>query len=82
VVVEDRGAEMNGQPVRLGEEVASRITSPDSPAPSFVRLTQVSGRGKVTKDLESGKYYAAIVVPKDYSQRLASLSGPPAGAPP
>jgi YhgE/Pip-like protein len=79
VVVEDRGAEMNGQPVKLGEEVAGRITSHDSPAPGFVEWSRVSGRKAALDGLESGEYFAAIVIPKDYSQRLASLSGPPTG---
>jgi len=82
VVVKDQGAEMNGQPVALGEDVAGRITSPDSPAPNFVQWTRLDDRDKATKGPESGEYYAAIVVPKDYSQRLASLSGPPAIVPP
>jgi hypothetical protein len=34
------------------------------------------------KGLESGEYYAAIVIPKNYSQHLASLSSPPVGVPP
>ena len=37
VVIEDQGAEINGRPVELGEEVANTITSPDSPAPDFVQ---------------------------------------------
>ena len=82
VVVEDQGAEINGQPARLGEEVAGRITSPDSPAPGFVQWTRVSDREAALDGLESGEYFAAIVIPKDYSQRLASLSGPPPGVPP
>ena len=82
VVVEDRGAKINGRPVKLGEEVAGRITSPDSPAPSIVQWTRVSDREAALKGLESGEYFAAIAIPKDYSQRLASLSGPPAGVPP
>jgi YhgE/Pip-like protein len=82
VVVEDRGAEINGEAVKLGEEVAGRITSPDSPAPSFVQWTRVSEREVALEGLENGKYYATIVIPKNYSQRLASLSGPPTGVPP
>jgi YhgE/Pip-like protein len=82
VVNKDAGAEMNGQPVELGEEVVNRITSPDSPAPDFVQWTRLDDSDKAIKGLESGAYYAAIVIPKDYSQRLASLSGPPAGVPP
>ena len=82
VVVEDQGAEMNGQPVKLGEEVAINITSPDSLAPGYVQWTRLDDLDKALKGLESGEYYAAIVIPKDYSQRLANLSGPPAGVPP
>ena len=82
VVVEDQGAEINGQPVTLGGEVAGRITSPDSPAPSFVQWNRVSDREAALDGLQSGEYFAAIVIPKDYSQRLASLSGPPPGVPP
>jgi YhgE/Pip-like protein len=82
MVVEDQGAVINGQPMKLGEEVANRITASDSPAPDFVRWARLDGSEKATKGLESGKYYAAIVIPRDYSQRLASMSGPPAGVPP
>src|SRR3712207_3892055 len=37
VVNEDEGAVINGQPMRLGEEVVKRITAPNSPAPPFVQ---------------------------------------------
>src|SRR5215211_646507 len=77
---EDEGAEMNGQPMKLGEEVAKRITAPDSPAPPFVQWTRTDDRAATLEGLEEGDFYAAIVLPKDYSQRLASMSGPPTGA--
>jgi YhgE/Pip-like protein len=82
VLVEDQGAAMNGQTVRLGEEVANRITAPDSQAPDFVKWARIDGRDDVMNGLESGNYYGAIVIPGDYSQRLLSMSGPPAGVPP
>ncbi|MDQ3589614.1 MAG: DUF3533 domain-containing protein, partial [Actinomycetota bacterium] len=82
VVNEDEGAVMNGQPMKLGEEVAKRITAPDTPAPPFIRWTRADDRVTALEGLEEGDFYAAIVLPKDYSQRLASMSGPPAGAPP
>jgi YhgE/Pip-like protein len=82
VVNEDEGAEMNGQPMSLGEEVAKRITAPDSPAPPFVKFTRLSDHAAALNGLEEGNFYAAIVLPKDYSQRLASMSGPPAGTQP
>lgn len=82
VVVEDQGAEVNGQPMKLGEEVAKRITAPGSPAPDFVKWTRIDDRDEAMEGLESGAYYAAIVIPGDYSQRLVGMSGPPAGVPP
>jgi YhgE/Pip-like protein len=82
LVNEDQGAEMNDQPVALGEEVADGITSPDSPAPDFVQWTRLEDREEADKGLESGEYYAAIVIPEDYSQGLVSMSGPPVGVPP
>jgi YhgE/Pip-like protein len=82
VVNEDEGAVINGQPMRLGEEVAKRITAPDTPAPPFVQWTRTDDRATALAGLEEGDFYAAIVLPKDYSRRLASMSGPPAGAPP
>lgn len=80
IVNEDKGAEMNGQQVSLGEEVASRITAPDSLALPFVEWTRTDDRDAALEGLEKGDLYAAIVLPKDYSQRLASMSGPPTGA--
>jgi hypothetical protein len=65
----------------LGEEVAKRITAPDSPAPDFVKWARLDGRDEAMKGLESGNFYAAIVIPGDYSQRLLSMSGPPAVPP-
>ncbi len=79
VVNEDEGAEMNVQPMSLGEEVAKRITAPDSPAPPFVKFTRLSDHAAALNGLEEGNFYAAIVLPKKYSQRLASMSGPPTG---
>jgi len=81
VVNEDEGAEMEGRRVNLGAEVVKRITSPDSPAPSFIGWTTPDDRGAALDAMEEGEVHAAIVVPRDYSQRLASVSGPPAGAP-
>src|SRR5215212_7867379 len=63
---------MNGQRAKLGEEVAARITAPD-----FVRWTRVDDRDEALNGLERGQYYAAILVPRHYAQRLGGLSGPP-----
>ena len=80
VVNDDEGTEMQGQPTNLGKEVAKRITGPDSPAPSFVEWKQLDNRQAALDQLSKGEAYAAIVIPKDYSKALASMSGPPPDA--
>jgi YhgE/Pip-like protein len=82
VVNEDEGAQINGQPMELGEEVARRITAPDSPASAFVEWTRLPGRAAALQGFEEGDFYAAIVLPEDYSQPLASMSGLPVGGEP
>ena len=81
VLNEDTGAEMGGRPANLGEEVAGRITSPDSPAPPFVKWTTPDDREKALDGLKAGDYYALITIPEDYSRTLAGMSGPPPGTP-
>jgi YhgE/Pip-like protein len=81
VVNEDAGAEMGGRPVNLGEEVAGRIISPDSPAPPFIEWTTLDDRGRALEGLELGDFYAAVVIPEEYSRTLASMSGSPSGTP-
>ncbi|MDQ3387086.1 MAG: DUF3533 domain-containing protein, partial [Actinomycetota bacterium] len=85
IVNEDEGAEMQGEPTKLGEEVVKRITDPDSPAPSFVEWKRLDNRQAALDGISKGEAYAAITIPKDYSKILASVSGPPPdaqGAPP
>lgn len=79
IVNEDKGAEMQGKQTNLGNEVVKRITAPDSPAPGFVEWKQFDSRKAALDALSKGKSYATIVVPKDYSKSLASISGPPPG---
>jgi YhgE/Pip-like protein len=80
LINEDEGGMLGGEEVNLGHRVVEKITAPDSPAPPFVRWTRIGDRAAALKGVEEGTFYAAIVLPKDYSQHLASMSGPPAGA--
>lgn len=80
VVNEDEGAEMGGRPVELGEEVTRRITAPESSAPPFVQWATPDDREEALDGLAKGDFYAVIAIPKDYSNTLASMSGPPPGA--
>ncbi|MGB3633222.1 MAG: ABC transporter permease [Rubrobacteraceae bacterium] len=80
IVNEDEGAEMQGEPTKLGAEVVKRITGPDSPDPGFVQWKQLDNRQAALNEISRGEVYAAIVIPKDYSKTLASMSGPPPGS--
>lgn len=81
LVNEDRGGELAGEQVTLGDQVADRVTSPESPAAGVVEWLRPATRKEALAGLGRNEYYGAIVIPKDYSERLASLSGPPPGAP-
>ena len=83
---QDRGATMAGRDVEFGERVVGSVT--DDPAlEGVVRWTEVADAGRALKGMEDGEYAGAIVVPEDYSERLAGLAvtptgeTPPAGAP-
>ena len=80
VVNEDEGAEIQGKPSNLGKEVEKRITSPDSPAPSFIKWKRLDDRQAALDEISKGEAYAAIVIPKGYSKTLASMSAPPPGS--
>lgn len=82
IVNEDEGAIVNGRRMKLGAEVERRVSGPESPAPAFVEWSQPVDRSAALDGLEEGRFYASIVIPNDYSQKLASISGPPTGMPP
>ena len=82
VVNEDTGAEMQGEQTNMGETVVQTITGPDSQAPGFIRWKRRDSRQAALDDLTAGEAYAAIIIPENYSQQLASMFGPPSGKAP
>jgi YhgE/Pip-like protein len=77
LVNDDRGGGLAGKDVNLGDRVVEKITAPDSPAAGTVDWNRPDTRDEAKKGIGNGEHYGATVIPKDYSQRLASLSGPP-----
>ena len=78
---QDRGATMAGRDVEFGERVVGSVT--DDPAlEGVVRWTEVADAGRALKGMEDGEYAGAIVVPEDYSERLAGLAVTPTGETP
>ena len=81
IVNEDEGARIGGKPVDLGEQVVEKATS-EKKLRGVIHWTKVSGEEKALEGFGRGEYVAAVVIPKDYSARLASLASPPTGETP
>jgi YhgE/Pip-like protein len=77
LVNEDRGGELAGKDTNLGDRVVERVTGPDSPAAGTVAWAKPDTRGEALEGIGKGEYYGAIVIPRDYTQRISGLAGPP-----
>ena len=73
----DRGATVGGGNMNLGKQVTAKLTTPNSPLSGTVKWSRPGSRKEALEGLGNKDYYAAIVIPKDYSERLAKLSSPP-----
>lgn len=78
IVNEDEGAKIGGKPVDLGGQVVEGATS-EKKLRGVIHWSKVSGEKQAFEGFSKGEYAAAIVIPKDYSGRLASLAAPTAG---
>jgi len=75
IVNEDEGITVptKGE-INLGKIMVSKINEvTDSQKESAVNWIQVSNEKKVRKGLDDKKYYAALILPKDLSQKQATL---------
>lgn len=75
IVNEDKGITVptKGE-INLGNIMVSKINeSTNSQKESAVNWIQVSSEDKVRKGLDDKKYYAALILPKDLSQKQATL---------
>ena len=69
VVTEDGGAEVNGQKVNLGENLVEGLKNNKNLDWQFVKNKQEAEDG-----VKIGDYYASIVIPKNFSEDLTSVS--------
>jgi len=79
VVNEDQGFEMNGQPImNMGRTIVemmrqSAATTEGDPA---VKWVEVSSAEEARNGLDNQEYYAALVIPSDFSAKQALLRTP------
>ena len=67
VVNNDQPADKDGQPVNVGPEIVRNIKA----NPTFD--WQFISESDAKKGLNSGKYFATVVIPKDFSSSVASI---------
>ncbi|MEK4222339.1 ABC transporter permease [Bacillus sp. FSL W8-0116] len=80
IVNEDEGVEIPNQPtMNMGQTIVDMIqesTASTKDEDSVVKWIEVKSNEEVQKGLDDQKYYAALVIPKDFSVKLASLQTP------
>ena len=85
IVNEDEGVEIPNQPkMNMGQTIVemmqknSKATTDEDPA---VKWVEVKTAEEAQKGMDNQKYYAALVIPKDFSAKQASLRTPAPSSP-
>ncbi|MED0875668.1 YhgE/Pip domain-containing protein [Bacillus mobilis] len=83
IVNEDQGVEIPNQPkMNMGKTIVDNMKkaskSDEEPA---VKWVEVKNKESVQKGLNNQEYYAALVIPKDFSAKQASLRTPQPSSP-
>lgn len=83
LVVEDRGASLGSQSVRLGADAATAVEAGTrAELGRRVRWQRLPDRAAAVSAIDADKVYAALVVPAGFSQRLLEIAQPTATATP
>ncbi|QCR31940.1 YhgE/Pip domain-containing protein [Lysinibacillus sp. SGAir0095] len=85
IVNEDEGVQILNQPLmNMGQSIVEMIqessAATDDEDP-MVKWVEVKSNEEVQKGLDDQKYYAALVIPKDFSAKQASLQTPEPSSP-
>ena len=67
IVNEDTGTTLNGKDINLGNEVVENLKDNKQMGWQFV------DKDEALKNIENGKYYAMITIPKEFSQEITSI---------
>ena len=81
VVNEDAGVSVSGRRVNLGARAIGALMSPRSPLGDAVEWTLLSSRSQALARIGEDKAFAAVVIPVDYSRRIAAVAAPARGLP-
>ncbi len=67
LVNKDRGGDLAGKEVKLGDRVVEKLTGPDSPAAATVDWKRPDTRSEALEGIGNGEYYGTIVIPRSYT---------------
>ncbi|MFB5673842.1 YhgE/Pip family protein [Paenibacillus terreus] len=67
VTSEDQGTEVNGMKINIGDEVINSLKSNTKLGWTFV------DRAEARRGIEEGDYYASLLIPQDFSSKIASI---------
>ena len=80
LVNEDQGAVL-GQTVNFGQQVVAQIRAPNPALGHKVKWTVLPSRKAALDGIAHDRYFAALVIPADFSQRLAGIAEATTAAP-
>lgn len=78
IVNEDAGASVAGQQLNFGDEVLQAVLAPNPELGDTVKWTVLPSRSEALDRIGLDRYFAAIVVPENFSARVAALADPKA----
>ncbi len=78
IVNEDAGVEIPNQPkMNMGQTIVEMMhVATSTEQDPVVKWVEVESKDAVKKGLDHKEYYAALIIPKDYSSNQASLRTP------
>ena len=76
IVNEDAGASAAGQQLNFGDEVLQAVLAPNPQLGDAVKWSVLPSRSEALDRIGRDRYYAAIVVPRDFSARVVALADP------
>ena len=74
VVNLDRGAEVGTTSLRFGDQVVDRVRTPDPALGDTVSWQVAPSREEALTRVREDRAYAALVIPADFSSRLAAIA--------
>ena len=70
IVSQDEGITTPAGTINIGEMMVEKITSDENDESSTITWTKLDADSNVEDVMKSGDYFAAIVIPKDFSQKM------------